>query len=208
MMHVTGMKIATGLACVASLCSVAAADIVNGDFETGGIAPSTTAYASTDIYLPAQYLITSYNTVHSEWVDFYDHTYGNTNGHYMVVNGTDNGSGPTWAQTVAVTPNTQYTLSGWFASLYPSSIANIEFRVDGVLVNPAFQAPNALGVWEQRSVTFNSGASTSISVEIWDSNQAFTGNDYAIDDISLTPTPGAAALIGIGALAAGRRKRV
>jgi MYXO-CTERM domain-containing protein len=195
--------------CGACLCTAAHADlVVNGDFETGGIAPSTTAYASTDIYAPAQYIITNYDTVHSAWVDFFDHTFGTAAGHYMVVNGTDNGTGPTWAQVVAVQPNTEYTLSGWFASLYPASIAWLEFRVDGAIVNPAFQAPGTLGVWEQRSVTFTTGpATTSISLEIWDSNQAFTGNDYAIDDISLTPTPGAAALLGVGCLASARRRR-
>lgn len=208
MNQVIRMRAAAGVLCSAGVCAAAGADVINGDFEIGGIAPSTTAYASTDIYLPAQYLITSYDTVHSAWVDFYDHTYGNANGHYMVVNGTDNGSGPTWAQTVAVTPNTQYTLSGWFASLYATSIAWLEFRVDGAIVNPAFAAPGTLGVWEQRSVTFTTGpTTTSISVEIWDSNQAFTGNDYAIDDITLTPTPGAAALFGLGAALAARRRR-
>ena len=191
------------------LCSAAWANlIVNGDFETGTLGPSTSAYTTSNIYAPAEYLITTFDTVHASWVDFYDHTFGDNRGHYMVVNGTDSGAGPTWAQTVAVTPNTEYTLSGWFASLYPDSIAWIEFRVDGVIINPAFQAPGTLGTWEQRSVTFTTGpATTSISVEIWDSNQAFTGNDYAIDDISLTPTPGAAALFGLGAVGSLRRRR-
>lgn len=206
------MKKAIGIVLAASLCSAALANpIVNGDFETGALGPSTTAYANNDIYAPAQYIITNFDTVHSAWVDFYDHTTGNADGHYMVVNGTDSGQGPTWAQTVTVTPNTQYELSGWFASLYSAAIAQIEFRVDGVLVVPQFSAPNSLGVWEQRSVTFTTGLSTtSISVEIWDYNQSFTGNDYAIDDVALNvvPTPGSAATLAVGALAAMRRRRV
>ncbi|MFT3686729.1 MAG: hypothetical protein QM783_17715 [Phycisphaerales bacterium] len=197
--------------CAATVASAALANpIVNGDFETGTLGPSTTAYASTNIYDPAQYIITNYDTVHTSWVDFYDHTYGTGDGHYMVVNGTDDGLGPTWAQTVSVTANTQYELSAWFASLYPAAIATIEFRVNGQLVVPQFSAPNALGVWEQRSVVFNTGNSTSISVEIWDYNQSYTGNDYAIDDIALNvvPTPGSAATLAVGALAAMRRRRV
>lgn len=194
---------------VAGLASVASANVINGDFETGAIGPSTSAYSTNNIYDPEQYLVVSFDTVHSAWVDFFDHTHGNANGHYMIVNGSDSGVGPTWAQTVTVLPNTQYELSGWFASLYASAIAQIEFRVDGVLVVPQFSAPGTLGVWEQRSVTFTTGNVTSISVEIWDYNQSFTGNDYAVDDIALNvvPTPGAAALAGLGALAMGRRRR-
>jgi len=205
------MKNLLSVLAVAGLSVVASANVVvNGDFETGTLGPSTSAYATNDIYAPAQYLIVSYDTVHSSWVDFYDHTFGTADGHYMIVNGTDSGAGPTWAQTVAVTPNTQYELSGWFASLYSSAIAQIEFRVDGVLVVPQFSAPGTLGVWEQRSVIFTTGNVTSISVEIWDYNQSFTGNDYAVDDIGLNvvPTPGSVALIGIGGLAASRRRRV
>lgn len=202
------MKHFVGMMVVAGMSSVAFADVVNGDFETGSLGPSTSAYGTNDIYAPAQYLIVSYDTVHTSWVDFYDHTYGTSDGHYMIVNGTTTGTGPTWAQTVSVTPNTQYTLSAWFASLIGNDIANVEFRVNGFVVTPAFSAPNATGVWEQRSVTFNSGASTSISVEIWDSSQLYSGNDYAIDDIHLTPTPGAAALMVVGGLASARRRRV
>lgn len=211
------MKTILSILAVTALGGAASAQIVNGDFETGALGPSTTAYANTDITLPAQYLITNYDTVHGSWIDFYDHTFDHTGdasmtqaaGHYMVVNGTDNGSGPTWAQTVSVTPFTEYTLSGWFASQYGAPFAWVEFRVNGVIVNPAFSAPSTEGVWEQHGVTFTTGNVTSISVEIWDSNQQFSGNDYAIDDIALTvtPTPGASAVLAVGALASMRRRR-
>lgn len=203
------MKYLMSVLCAACAGSVAAAQVVNGDFESGFIAPSTSAYGTNDIYAPQQYIITTYDTMHNSWVDFYDHTFGDDRGHYMVVNGSNAGVGPTWAQVVGVSANTDYTLSGWFASTFSAAIASVEFRVNGVVVMPTFSAPLTLGIWEQRSVTFNTGNATSISVEIWDSNQQFTGNDYAIDDIALTavPTPGAAALLGLGGLMAARRRR-
>lgn len=203
------MKNVIPMLLIAGLSAGASANVINGDFETGVLGPSTSAYSSNNIYNPEQFLIVSFDTVHNSWVDFYDHTLGTSDGHYMIVNGSDSGVGPTWAQTVTVMPNTQYTLSGWFASLFAQSIANVEFRVDGVLVNPAFSAPGTLGVWEQRSVTFTTGNVTSISIEIWDSNLAFNGNDYAIDDIAinLVPTPNAAVTLAVGSLAALRRRR-
>ncbi|MGH7242254.1 MAG: hypothetical protein ACREJD_02415 [Phycisphaerales bacterium] len=194
-----------------SFCAVASANqVVNGDFQTGLLGPSTSSYSlDNTMYPPATWNIVSYDTLHTSWVDFYDHTYGDERGEYMIVNGTDQGTGPAWAQTVAVAANTTYSLSAWFASLYPEAPASLEFRVNGVSIGPVFNAPLPVGNWEQRSGTFNTGASTLVSVEIWDVNQAFTGNDYAIDDISLeaVPAPGSLALAGLAGGVMMRRRR-
>ncbi len=203
-------KVKCVLIAAGSIASVASAQVVNGDFQTGALGPSTTTYSlDGTMFPPATWNIVSYNTIHPSWVDFYDHTYGDDRGYYMIVNGTDQGIGPAWAQTVSVAANTNYSLSGWFASLFPDAPASLEFRVNGLLVGAGFSAPLPVGNWEQRSVVFNSGANTSLSIEIWDVNQAFTGNDYAIDDISLerVPAPGAVALGGIAGVLTGRRRR-
>lgn len=199
------------LAVSGSICAFASANqVVNGDFQTGALGPSTSTYTQDGtMYPPATWNIVSYDTLHTSWQDFYDHTYGDERGYYMIVNGTDQGLGPAWAQTVSVTANTDYNLSGWFATLIQLAPASLEFRVNGVTISPIFSAPNAAATWEQHSVSFNSGNNTSLSVEIWDTNQVFSGNDYAIDDISLTavPAPGALALAGLGGLAFSRRRR-
>lgn len=209
------MRFIAALAIIALAGSAASADVViNGDFETGALGPSTSAYTqnTVDMIPEATWNIVSFNTLHPSWVDFFDHTQGNADGHYMIVNGTTNNNGPAWGQTVSVAANTDYQLSAWFASLYPTAVAALQFHIvtdSGTIISPTFSAPAALATWAQSGFTFNSGSSTSISVQIWDVNDAFTGNDYAIDDISLTavPAPGAAALMGFGALAAARRRR-
>jgi hypothetical protein len=182
--------------------------ILNGDFQTGVLAPSTTAYAqSATMTPPATWNIVSFNTLHPSWADFFDHTHGDANGHFTVVNGTDAGLGPAWAQTIAVTPGMQYELSAWFATLFAAARASLEFRVmDGAtpVATSAFSAPVSLGVWEQRATTFSSGGATSLSIQIWDTNLSFGGNDYAIDDISFSvviPEPGAPWLFAAGSIA-------
>lgn len=194
------------------------AGIINGDFESGpGIAPSTSSYSlDGTMFPPATYNVVSFDTIHPSWVDFNDHTIGTPNGHFMIVNGTDAGSGPAWKQTVSVTPFTEYNLSAWFASLYPASVAGLSMRVFGAfergnapLASVDFVAPSDLAVWVEQTLSFNSTDLLAVSVEIWDTNQAFSGNDYAIDDISLTqvPAPGAAAMLGLLGVAGVRRRR-
>lgn len=199
------------VAAMAACAGAASANLVtNGDFQTGTLGPSTSAYTlDAGMYPPATWNIVSYDTLHGSWVDFYDHTYGDERGWYMIVNGTDQGLGPAWAQTVNVTANTDYNLSAWFATLIQLAPASLEFRVNGVTIAPTFSAPNAAGVWQQNSVLFNSGNNTSLSIEIWDTNQVFSGNDYAIDDISLeaVPSPGSLALAGLSGLMMMRRRR-
>jgi hypothetical protein len=209
------MKQTLSALAILTLAGAANAQIANGDFQAGNTGFSSgftysTSGGSPGLYDEATYGIVTYDTLHPSWSDFYDHTYGDERGLYMVVNGATNNTslGPAWGQTVAVTPGADYTLSMWLASVYGGAPSAVEFRVNGVVVLPTVQLSSTVGLWEQHSVSFNSGASTSVLIEIWDTSGVQSGNDYAVDDITLTPTPGASALLGVGVLAASRRRRV
>ncbi len=204
--------------------------ISNGDFQLGTLGPSASSFSYENtvgsaslpvdsIYDEGTYSIVSYDTIHGNWVDFYDHTMGNADGRYMIVNGSDDGSGPSWMQTVAVQPNTDYVLTGWFASLHASAIANLQWNLIGDASNESsagFLAPKGsgqggpgLGVWSERTFAFNSGANTSIRVELWDTSGIASGNDYAVDDISLAPAvpaPASMASLALAGLIGARRR--
>jgi hypothetical protein len=165
---------------------------VNGDFQSGSLAPSTSAYTQSSTMGPAAtWNIVAYDTIHPAWVDFYDHTIGNSNGRFMVVNGTTTGGGPSWAQAVTLSPNTYYQFTIWLASLYPPGPpASLEFRVKNgaaTLASAYTLAPGPVGQWFYRNMTFYTGAATSLSFQIWDVTDASSGNDYALDDLSLAP---------------------
>jgi hypothetical protein len=169
----------------------AAANLVaNGNFQTSTLTPSTSNYSFSPGMQPAgTWNITSFDTFHPAWVDLLDHTLGNGNGRYMIVNGTSAAEGKAWAQTVTVAPDSYYTLSAWFANLHaPSTPAPLNFRImNGAspLATRFIQSPAVAGQWGQRNMTFYTGAATSLSVEIWDTNAYVSSRDYAIDDISL-----------------------
>jgi hypothetical protein len=167
--------------------------IVNGDFQTGALAPSTSAYTQSADMLPAQaWAITSFDTLNPSWADFLDHTTGNPSGYFMAVNGSATGGGPSWAQQISVLPNTFYSLSGWFASVNTAAPAALEFRVRdalGVIATYAFQLPNTAAVWTNMTFQFNSGSASVLTVEVWDTSALFYGNDYSIDDLSVTVLP-------------------
>lgn len=197
--------------------------IVNGDFQMGSLGPSTSSYSFQNtvgsaslpvdsIYDEGTYSIVTHDTIHGNWVDYYDHTHGDANGRYMIINGADNGDGPAWTQTVAISPGSSYTLSAWFSSLHPAAIANLEWRLvgdDSLILSPGFLAPASVGTWDLRTFEFNSGANSSLTIELWDTSGIASGNDYAVDDIALNmniPAPGVLALFTLG-LAPMRRSR-
>lgn len=199
-------------------CTAAAnAAVINGDFETGDISPAVSAYTlDGTMFPPATYNVVGFDTIHPSWVDFFDHTRGNSDGHFMIVNGTDSGAGPVWAQVISVTPGTSYEMSAWFASLFPAAVASLSLRVYGLVErgdSPIaaldFIAPSDLGVWAQQTLAFDAGQLSAVRVEIWDTNAAFSGNDYAIDDIAVSavPAPGAAAMLGLAGITGVRRRR-
>lgn len=194
------------------LASGARGDVLTS-FTDGTIAPGTSSYfVSASMFEEGSYNIATWDTFHPSWSDFYDHTSGDASGRYMVVNGASGGGGGmAWAATVAVTAGTDYTLGAWFASVYSFATASLRFRVvgDTTLSGIVFGAPDETGVWEHTEYTFNTGTSTSISVQIWDVSGISDGNDYAIDDITLeaVPSPGTLAALALGSLFSMRGRR-
>jgi hypothetical protein len=228
-------------AVVLAFAGVTSADLItNGNFSAGntgfnsgyqyvttggsGYAPSGGPYT---LYDEGTYAIVNYDTLHPGFGDFMDAD-NNPNGRFMVVNGTTNGAGPAWGQNVALTAGS-YNLSAFFATLVIPA-ADIQFRVfsgstlvaqSNAFSSPVPTSPNGtlnglnIGNWAQTAFNF-SVTGGNYRVEIWDFDGTASGNDWAVDNISLTavvPLPpaayaGLASLAGIGAFGAIRRKRL
>jgi len=63
--------------------------------------------------------------------------------------------------------------------------AHLDFRYNDVSVSNVF-APTSAGIWENFSTSWNSGEQTLVTLKIIDLNNAYGGNDFALDDISFT----------------------
>jgi hypothetical protein len=125
---------------------------------------------------------------------------GATAGYMLAVNGTYAPSSFFSATVSGLTANTEYTLSFWMYNLCslcganPSTNAssgtpgvkpNIAFAIAGVDYYNTGELAYS-GHWVQGSFTFNTGASTSVPINIRNNAPGGGGNDFAIDDITLT----------------------
>ena len=178
------------------------ANIVNGDFELGntGFNSAYTFVSSTTLLGAGQYtLVTDPSTSHTHQsvVSYGDHTSGS--GLMMMVNGATSPI-TVWSQLVTLTPNTTYKFSG-FQSTWLGDLTQLDIRVDGSSIGVATYAPYG-GIWEEFSFLFNSGSLTSATIEIVDLNLVYGGNDFALDDLSISkaPIPPAVWLFGSGLL--------
>jgi hypothetical protein len=103
----------------------------------------------------------------------------------MIVDGGTRGGLSTWCFTLNVTPNTYYNFSAWFMNLYISSPPNIQVYVNGSMLGSTL-TPSAVGTWVNFASSWYSGSATMATICIINTNTASFGNDFAIDDISLT----------------------
>ncbi|MBS1581018.1 MAG: gliding motility-associated C-terminal domain-containing protein [Bacteroidetes bacterium] len=164
--------------------------VVNGDFSEG-------AAGFTSDYVPGTggtwgllsaegtYAVTTNaQNVHNNFSPCNDHS---GSGNMLVVNGAATAGATIWCQTVPVTPNTDYAFSTWLSSVTPSNPAVLQFTIDGVLLGTPFTASGTTCDWQEFHVTWNSGASTSVQLCITNQNTAEDGNDFALDEITLSP---------------------
>jgi hypothetical protein len=160
--------------------------IVNGDFEQGDVG-FTSDYQSSDHDGGPQFygIVKNPKDFNNELTSFGDHTSGT--GFMMSVNGATVPDKVVWSETAPVNAATNYDFATWVATCYPASPAELDFRFNGDSVG-VFTAPSEAGVWKEFATTWNSGVSTSVTIQIIDKNLQFSGNDFALDDLSLTPT--------------------
>ncbi len=187
--------------------------MLNGDFEQGNTLftsgyPYVAPTGNTVLYPEGLYTVTTNpNNVHNLFSSFGDHTTGA--GNMLVANGNAVLNKVVWEGLLAgpLEVGRGYTFTFYAASAYPSSPAELSFYIGsdqvGTLLLPSSTE------WS-KSTTFFVATAASPVISIRDDNTQATGNDFALDDISLAvaPEPSTTVLLGAGfaALIAVRRR--
>jgi hypothetical protein len=204
---------AAALAAGLSSAAMGAELLTNGNFE-GGLAGFTSdyRYSPGDLGPPDVFdVLTNPHNDHPAFAVMGDHTTGV--GKMMVINGAQS---PliVWREgTLAVAPNTTYVFSFWLATVYPQAPAVLSPEVNGVALTPAANASGTVALWTPFTYSWFSGGHTTATVALRNLNTAFSGNDFALDDLSFAsvaagvPEPAAWALLLTGFLALGAALR-
>jgi PEP-CTERM motif len=228
------MRVLIGLAAAATVFgavpAAAANLVINGDFEAGNSGfTSDYAYSPGGNSTEGQYTVRSNPFPwNSAFLSRVDHTTGT--GLMYVGNGAPNLGDIVWqSSTIAITANTNYFFEAFAMNVCCSFVLpgnsdpNFTFRISlnggpvtdlATLTIPANQAGNWFGL----STNFNSGAATSVQLSLINANNVRQGNDFAVDDISLStrsivngvPEPASWAMLTLGFGAVGglmRRRR-
>lgn len=175
----------------------ASADLItNGDFSAGntgftsGYTEDSSAGAGENAGANqgAGYygIVTDSTFWHPLFADFHDHT-GDSAGLMMIVNGDNTPNTTVWQEGgIDLTPGVTYELTFWAASAYTVSPANLEITASDGATDQTIALGGDAGVWHQFTMDFvaNSNPTT---ISLTDNNTDLSGNDFALDDISLTP---------------------
>jgi hypothetical protein len=202
-------------------CGVAQAGsnlVVNGDFSAGA-AGFTTDYALTTMtpYLfqngvhgiyavePAASIASS--SAYGDWTNITTDPSGG-NGNVFVADAATTAGAIVWSETVNVTPNTRYIFSYDGAEVSDPCCSNATFAasVNGV-VGATLTATSS---WQNSAFVWTSGAATTATLALIDTNASGPYNDFAVDDFSFSggvpeTSTWILMLIGFGALGGASR---
>jgi hypothetical protein len=174
--------------------SAAVSLVTNGDFSAGD-SGFTSGYTSSSDLVPANtYFIGSapQNPHNTNWNGAnFPPPSGPATGNMMMVNGGPVPNTIVWSETIGgLLPSTTYNFSTFVASIFPESPALLNFSMDSTLLGSTFAASSTVGLWQQFFATFTTGSGqTSAVFSIVDQNTAATGNDFALDFITLSTDP-------------------
>jgi hypothetical protein len=168
----------------------------NGSFTGGNngftsaytyVAPNGNTGANGALTREAYYSITTNpRNTHNNFASFTDHT-GNATGNMMVVNGAPTTGVTIWAESITVTPNTDYIFSVWFTSVHPDNPGKLNFSINGVPLGTPIELTSGTPDWKNFTVRWNSGTGIAANIGIVNQNTATSGNDFALDDIVFAP---------------------
>lgn len=161
------------------------------------VLPNPSQFTPLDGEYTVQNIMTdSMSSTIGAWWRIADHTVGNETGRMMIVNGFNPGA-VFFRSLVLVQPNTNYLFTAWILNLfkvtgYPNPELGVRILDEnnniiydatlGALIPVNTNAPE----WKQIGTVINSQNNTSLTVEFLSEGPEVIGNDYAIDDISLT----------------------
>lgn len=154
----------------------------NGDFSSGSTGFSSEyTYGTSGIPEGVYFVGSDIKSWHYNMAACGDHTTGS--GNMMMVNGARQQNVKVWTHTVSVTPHTTYAFSTWLQTITAIAPAQLQFSINGQLLDSVFTANAQSCIWEQFYATWNSGDNTSATISVVNMNVAFTGNDFALDDM-------------------------
>lgn len=169
--------------------------IVNGDFETFPTPPFLTALNNSCACAIGSYCIGSEprdKCTHAGWIDdLWDHTHGNTNGHFMIIDGQSSFPSPIWTQqNINVVQGETYEFSFWHVRAISgsSSAQSFEAIIGGSVAQ--FETANSPAHdWTKYCATWVADQTGTISISIVQTGSTTAPgetdiNDYGIDDIS------------------------
>ena len=182
--------------------------IRNGDFSLGdtGFTSGLLAGCTAASNCNTGYYCVSNNFTNkcNSWPSVFDHTFGNTTGSFMSIDGTTTAAGATevWRNAaIPVSPNTTYKFSFWLNSVYSTlpvgQSLNLDMFIDGngstanptpIIITPVITQATlgSNSTWKQYSTLWvcPSGVTT-VDLAI---RQASSGafRDFGLDDISFT----------------------
>ncbi|MDQ3048877.1 MAG: gliding motility-associated C-terminal domain-containing protein, partial [Bacteroidota bacterium] len=176
---ITGLAAGNYSVAVSDTCKASGAELVtNGHFDDGN-----TGFGSGYICCgggPGNYTVdvdpNYYNPGH------FGSGFGGS-GNYLILDGSTVPGTNFWCQTIAVTPNTNYSFSTFVSSTYSSVLAVIDFTINGVSVG-SLNAPATTFTWDPFQTVWNSGSSTTATICMSDLNTIAGGNDFGVDNIS------------------------
>lgn len=114
-----------------------------------------------------------------------DHTTGA--GYMLVGNGATSSGVNVWCQTVNVFNNLEYLFNAWVANVNANSsdpLSQFEVFINGDSIG-AFSAPQSLCSWEEFTFEWMSESADEAEICIQTVSTFSTGNNFALDDISL-----------------------
>jgi hypothetical protein len=113
-------------------------------------------------------------------------------GNYLLVNGNTGTVRDVWTQNVNLTEGKEYFMQLYFQNLFPTAPASFIFKVTpNDLLTPAFEIGTymlepGINGWQEAIVSFTSTYTGSVKLSIINTNLTAYGNDFGIDDMSLT----------------------
>ncbi len=186
------LSLVNTLAAQCGACQSLQNKITNGDFENGNTAfSSSLEYVTFFPFLCTlcpenTYAIGNNATLFHSGFSGTDHTNPPT-GDFFIANAPGQEGVEVWCQSASVVPQTTYTFTFWARDIAnnnnPHPLAVLRPSFNGEVLTDSLLAE---GNWTSLSVTWFSNNETTLNVCILDFQSQTGGNDFGLDDISLT----------------------